>query len=51
MPTRIPIYRDDMFERMDKDKEELQNKLNLIKDDVEFLIKAFDKVMKQLKNK
>jgi len=51
MPTRIPIYRDDMFARMDEDKKELQDKLNLIKDDVEFLIKAFDKVIKPLKNK
>ena len=24
MPTRIPIYRDDMFERLDKDKESLR---------------------------
>ena len=28
MPTRIPIYRDDMFERMDKDKAEIKREIN-----------------------
>ena len=28
MPTRIPIYRDDMFERMDRDKAELKKEMN-----------------------
>ena len=30
MPTRIPIYRDDMFERMDRDKAELKVELDEI---------------------
>ena len=36
MPTRIPIYRDDMFERMDRDKAELKKEIN----DVALLILA-----------
>lgn len=28
MPTRIPIYRDDMFARMDKDKAEMKKEMN-----------------------
>ena len=30
MPTRIPIYRDDMFERMDKDKADIKVELDEI---------------------
>ena len=28
MPTRIPIYRDEIFERLDKDKAELKKEMN-----------------------
>ena len=35
----IPIDRDELFARLDKDKKELQDKLDLIKSDIEFLFK------------
>ena len=28
MPTRIPIYRDEIFDRLDKDKAELKKEMN-----------------------
>ena len=28
MPTRIPIYRDEIFARLDKDKAELKKEMN-----------------------
>jgi len=30
MPTRIPIYRDDIFARLDKDKAEIKKEINNI---------------------
>jgi len=51
MPTRIPIYRDDIFERLDKDKAEIIDKITILNNNVVFLIKSFDKVMKQSKKK
>jgi len=36
MPTRIPIYRDDIFARLDKDKAEIKREIN----DVALLILA-----------
>lgn len=36
MPTRIPIYRDDIFARMDRNKAELKKEIN----DVALLILA-----------
>jgi len=43
MPTRIPIYKYELFERLDKDKKELQDKLDLIKSNLELLIKDSNK--------
>jgi len=40
MPTRIPIYRDDMFERMDRDKAEILAKLKKEMNDLTLLILA-----------
>ena len=40
MPTRIPIYRDDMFERMDKDKAEILAATKKEINDVALLILA-----------
>ena len=40
MPTRIPIYRDDMFERMDKDKADILAKLKKEMNDLTLLILA-----------
>ena len=51
MPTRIPIYRDDIFARLDKDKAEIIDKITILNNNVVFLIKSFDKVMKQSKKK
>ena len=43
MPTRIPIYRDELFARLDNDKKELLDKLDLIKSNVELLLKESNK--------
>lgn len=42
----IPIDRNELFARLDKDKKELQDKLDLIKSDVELLLR--DKKSKNL---
>ena len=43
MPTHIPIYRDEIFTRLDNDKQELLDKLDLIKSDIELLLKNSNK--------
>jgi len=43
----IPIDRNELFARLDKDKKEIQDLLKLIKDDLEFLIKESDKKVKK----
>ena len=51
MPTRIPIYRDEIFTRLDNDKQELLGKLDLIKSNIELLIKESNKKQIIKKNK
>ena len=46
MPTRIPIYRDDIFTRLDADKKEIMGKLELIESNLKLLIRENNKKKK-----
>ena len=39
----IPLDRDKLYEKLDKDKKELQDKLDLIKSNLELLLRDFNK--------
>ena len=41
MPTRIPIYRDDVFERLDSDKAELKAELH----DINLMLEAINETI------
>ena len=45
----IPVDKNELFERLDKDKEEITDKISTLNNNVVFLIKEFDKVLKLLK--
>jgi len=45
----IPIDRNQLFEKLDKDKIEITDKISTLNNNVIFLIKEFDKVLKLLK--
>jgi len=45
----IPVDKNELFEKLDKDKEEITDKISTLNNNVVFLIKEFDKVMKLLK--
>jgi len=47
----IPVDKNDLYEKLDADKKDIMNKLNITNNNVEFLIKLFDKVMKLSKKK
>ena len=47
----IPVDKNELFEKLDKDKEEITDKISTLNNNVVFLIKEFDKVLKLLKNK
>ena len=51
MPTRIPIYRDEIFARLDADKKDIIDKISTLNNNVVFLIKELDKIMKLSKKK
>ena len=41
MPTRIPIYRDEIFERLDKDKAEIKAELH----DINLMLESFQRLI------
>ena len=45
----IPVDKNELFEKLDKDKEEITDKISTLNNNIVFLIKDFDKVMKLLK--
>jgi len=47
----IPVDKNELFEKLDKDKIEITDKISTLNNNVVFLIKEFDKVLKLLKNK
>ena len=46
MPTRIPIYRDEIFKRLDEDKKEIKEKISKLNNKVGLLIRKFDEMTK-----
>jgi len=45
----IPVDKNELFEKLDKDKEEITDKISTLNNNVVFLIKEFDKLVKLLK--
>ena len=45
----IPVDKNELFEKLDKDKIEITDKISTLDNNVVFLIKEFDKVLKLLK--
>ena len=45
----IPVDRNNLYEKLDKDKIEITDKISTLNNNVIFLIKEFDKVLKLLK--
>ena len=45
----IPVDRNNLYEKLDKDKIEITDKISTLNNNVVFLIKEFDKVMKLFK--
>ena len=45
----IPVDKNELFEKLDKDKIEITDKISTLNNNVVFLIKEFDKVLKLLK--
>jgi len=45
----IPVDKNELFEKLDKDKEDITDKISTLNNNVVFLIKEFDKVLKLLK--
>ena len=45
----IPVDKNDLYEKLDKDKIEITDKISTLNNNVVFLIKEFDKVLKLLK--
>ena len=45
----IPVDKNELFEKLDKDKIEITDKISTLNNNIVFLIKEFDKVLKLLK--
>jgi len=45
----IPVDRNNLYEKLDKDKIEITDKISTLNNNVVFLIKEFDKVLKLFK--
>ena len=45
----IPVGKNELFEKLDKDKIEITDKISTLNNNVVFLIKEFDKLVKLLK--
>ena len=47
----IPVDKNDLYEKLDKDKKEIMDVISILNRNVVFLIKNFDKVIKLSKKK
>ena len=47
----IPVDKNDLYEKLDKDKKEIVDVISILNRNVVFLIKNFDKVIKLSKKK
>ena len=45
----IPVDKNELYEKLDKDKTEITDKISTLNNNIVFLIKEFDKVLKPLK--